>query len=448
MKKFIISVILAAMAGGAAYYFFWMRKSAGSQPQTEESAKSKVERGAIKLTVSSTGRVVSNLDVDIKCKASGEVVKLPFDISNSVKKGDLLVELDPVDEQRNVRLAEVALEVSKAKLEQAKLNLVVLEKTLATDTQRAEAALKNAAAHRDDARSKADRFKALLEKKLSSQEEYESANTTAIQAETDLENAHVKMDELKVQEIALGAKRQDVVQAQAAVESDNIALSNAKQRLEDTKVMSPMDGVVAARNVQIGQIISSAISNVGGGTTVLTLSDLSRIFAVASVDESDIGKVTVGQTSVVTADAYPNKRFRGEVTRIATRGVNLSNVVTFEVQIEVTSDNKSLLKPEMTTNVAIIVAEKENVLLAPSDAVLFKGGKRTATVVKADGTQEGRSVEAGINDGTKVEIVSGLAEGDIVLEHKNEAESRWRAAQKGPSGMSGPMMMGGPPKGR
>src|SRR5207247_967479 len=145
--------------------------------------------------------------------------------------------------------------------------------------------------------------------------------------------------------------------------SDQVALGIAQQHLDDTKVLAPMDGVVAARTVQIGQIIASAISNVGGGTTVMTLSDLSHVFSMASVDESEIGKVQKGQSVTVTADAHRGRRFRGVVTRIATRGVNVSNVVTFEVQIEITDAKKALLKPEMTTNVEIIAAEKESALL-------------------------------------------------------------------------------------
>jgi HlyD family secretion protein len=196
--------------------------------------------------------------------------------------------------------------------------------------------------------------------------------------------------------------------------------------LKDTSVKSPITGVVAARNVQIGTIISSGVTNVGGGTTVLTLSDLSRIFILAAVDESDVGKVALKQKVIVTADAFPGTTFKGEVVRIATKGVNVSNVVTFEVKIEVTSENKVKLKPEMTSNLEIVSVQKDDVLLAPSEAVVRKQRQRFATVVRPDGQAEEREVKTGINDGVKVEIASGLGEGDVVEVGKNESGEKWR----------------------
>jgi HlyD family secretion protein len=442
MKKILIALLVAAAVAGGVYYFF-ARKQARSSTESSEATTAKVERGSIQQAIAATGRVIANLDVDIKCKASGDVVNLPFDVSDPIKKDDLLLELDPVDEQRAVSLADVTLNASQARLEQAKLNLTIQERTLTTDRARAESSLKSAEARFKDARAKADRFQDLLGKKLASQEEYETAETAAIQANADLEAARVRLDELRTAELALEVRRQDVRLAETQVDKDKIALSDVQQRLKDTKVTAPMDGVIAARNVQIGQIIASGISNVGGGTTVLTLSDLSRIFVLAAVDESDIGNVTLGQQVVVTADAFPGKVFSGRVVRIATQGVNISNVVTFEVKIEVTGEYKSLLKPEMTANVEIIIARKDNVLLVPSEAVTRKAPRHIALVMKSDKTQEERPVEIGISDGTKTEIVSGLSEGETVVFHKGEAESRWRQEQGGPPS---PMMMMGRPR--
>jgi HlyD family secretion protein len=380
--------------------------------------------------------------VDIKCKASGEVVKLPFDVSDSVKKDDLLVELNPIDEERVLRQAQVGLSASEAKLQMARQNLDVAERTLKTDRVKGDAALTSAAVRAKDARSKADRLKQLKDKALSSQEEYDTAETAAIQAAADHENAKAHMDELATQEIALELKRQDVKLAETDVESDRIALSIAQDRLRDTKVVAPMDGVVTARNVQTGQIIASGVSNVGGGTAVLTLSDLSHIYVLAAVDESDIGKVQLGQAADITADAYPGRKFKGKVVRIATRGVNASNVVTFEVKIEVEGEHKSLLKPEMTANVEIVVAAKPSALLVPVEAVVRKEGGLFATVVKDDGTTAEAAVTTGLSDGTNTEVLSGLAEGQTVIVHKGSAEGRWNAAgQRPPGGAPPPMMM-------
>jgi len=444
MKKVIIAVVVLALAGCALY--LWKGRKKETQAEQPKESIVKVERGPIRLAVACTGRVVPNLDVDIKCKASGEIITLPFDVSDPIKKGELVVELDPVDEERRVHQAEVTLSVSEARLDQAKLNLQVAELNLKTERLRADADLDSAKARAGDSAAKAERLKQLLEKKLAAQEDYDTALTSSVQAQADLENAEARVEDLKTQEIALDLKREDIKLAESQVESNKIDLALAKQRLEDTKVFSPIDGVVSVRDVQIGQIVASGVSNVGGGTTLLTISDLSHIYVLASVDESDIGKVEVDQGATITADAFPGVPFMGKVVRIATRGVNSSNVVTFEVKIEVLGPRKTLLKPEMTANVEVVAGESDNALLVPADAVSRKQRARIALVKSPDGTTEEREVEVGISDGVNIEVLKGLDEGEEVVVRKDLADSRWRNA---PGGFRmGPGMMMPRPGGR
>jgi HlyD family secretion protein len=390
-----------------------------------------VSRGDIRQVVETTGRVESNLDVEIKCKASGEVTALPYDISDSVQKGGLLVELDPVDEKRSVKQAEVQLSASKARLDQAGQNLRIAEEQLKTEKKRVEATLKAAKARDGDTKAKSERLKTLLSKKLTSQENYDSAMAAAIQSEADLEKARISLEELAIEEMALELKRRDVDLASSQVQLNEISLEQAQQRLDDTKVVSPIDGVVVQRAVQIGQIISSGISNVGGGTTVMTLSDLSRLYVVAFVDESDIGRIKTGQKALITVDAFPDKRFRGEIVRVAMKGVTVSNVVTFEVKIEVQGKNKSLLKPEMTANCEIVIAEEIDTLVIPAEAVNRRRKERFVTIQKSDGTKEERSVTAGSSDGVNTQIIEGLQEGEQIILRKGEEESRWRQGGRG-----------------
>ena len=424
MKKAVVILIVAVMTAGAV--LLWVRRGDNPDGEASETTQVAVTRGSIRQEVSATGRVVADLDVEIKCKASGEVVTLPYDVGDAVRKGDLLVELDPVDEERAVKQTEVALSVSQSRLAQARLNLTIAENDLATERRRAEAVLHAEHARARDAEARAERMKRLVADGLTSREEYDSAATLATEAVADLESARIRMAELDTEKLALELKRQDVALAEAQVESDRIALSTVRQRLADTKVHAPIDGVVTRRDVQSGQIISSGISNVGGGTTVLVLSDFSRMFVVASVDESDIGQVSEGQSAEITADAFPGALFSGTVVRIAPTGVNVSNVVTFEVKIEVMGDNKSLLKPEMTANVDIIVAHMDNALLVPAEAVEGRRHGRMVVVVRDDGTTEERPVEVGITDGFQTEITSGLAEGETVRVAEGGGESRWR----------------------
>jgi HlyD family secretion protein len=434
MKKVIaIIILICAVAGGGIFY--WKKEQAKKEAEAPEIAFAKVERGSISMIVASTGRIVSNLDVEIKCKASGEVIKLPYDVSDRVKKGDLLVELDPVDERRLVKQAEATLSASQARLKQARLDLKIAEENLAHEKRLANEALKSALANAQFTATKLERQKLLFEKKLISREELDAAETSAIQAASDLEQARIQVEELVTKETTLELKKQDVNLAQAQVESDKISLSLSQQRLKDTKVFAPIDGIVSARNVQTGQIISSGITNVSGGTTVMTLSDLSRVFVLASVDESDIGKVELEQSAVINTDAFPEKDFKGKVIRIATKGVNISNVVTFEVKLEVLGKEKYLLKPEMTANVKIIAAEEDDVLLIPIDAVLRRQGKQYAEVLNHDGNTVERFIETGIDNGEKIRVINGLDAGDKIKVQKEDAESRWsNSARKGTLG--------------
>ncbi len=409
--------------------FLVHRSRAAKVDDSADTSIAVASYGPILESVSATGKVTSFHDVDIKCQASGKVIKLPFDISQSVKTGDLLLQLDPVDQHRIVQQAEANVGISQAKLNEAKQNLIVGEQTIVTARDQADAAVKSDEVRAANLRKKADRQAKLLTQNLASPEDAESAETDAAQAEADLETAKVQVEVVKTQEVALETKRQEVELSQRQLDLDNVVLDAARQQEAYCTVVSPMDGVVSALNVQIGTIISSGITNIGGGTTICTLSDLSRIFLLASVDESDIGGITVGLPVKVTADSFPGRTFTAKVVRIATKGVNVSNVVTFEVQVEVTGDDKSLLKPEMTGNVEIILKDHESTLLVPA-AALSKGpdGQFTATVVKGDNSREDRKVTVGITDGDNTEILGGLTNGEKVVV-QNEVQSRWSGDQ-------------------
>lgn len=428
MKKVVLGVVVVAVLAGIVYSW---RNSVSDEAEAAKMTLAKVERGPIEATVSTTGRVVPNLKVEIKCKASGRVAKLPFEISDTVKKGDLLVELDPVDEQRAVDTAKVVLQASQARLDQAKRNLELSETNLKLNRERAVLTLKTAEAQARDAKADYERARQSLREGIIPPQEMERAKTASIQADAEVENAKTQLDQLEAQEKALEVERQNVELAKAQVKQDEIRLQDAQQRLDDTKVYAPIDGVVAGRLVQEGMIISSGVTNIGGGTTVMTLADLTKVFVVASVDESDIGRVEVGQKVEITADAFPTKPFTGEVVRIATEGANSYNVVTFEVKIEVKDDVEQLLKPEMTTNVEILLDKKDNILRVPVETVWRKDRSHVATVVKPDGTKEEREVEVGITDGIYYEVLAGLQEGETLEARTDITGSRWSGGDDG-----------------
>ena len=233
-----LAVVLLLVAVVAI--FAWRRHARSVAAAAEPAGKpAKVERAAIERTVESSGTVAANLQVDIKCRASGEVVKLPFDISDDVKQGDLLCQLDPSDQELAVRSARASVAQDQAKLAQAKSALEEATLALSTSRDLAQAALASAQIRSENAQSKVDRQKQLNAAKLGSAEELETMQTDTAAAQADLTTAQVGVEELKQQEVALESRRQDVKLAEAALESGDIALSTAQRNLGYATVTAP-----------------------------------------------------------------------------------------------------------------------------------------------------------------------------------------------------------------
>ena len=435
MKKGIWIIFLIIVVVAAWFLFF---RDGNGDEEAPEFTTISPERGSIRRTVAASGSVTSNLDVEIKCKASGEIISLPFDISDQVSEGDLLLELDPEDEQRNVELARVNLRETQARLSRASENVDVARMNLDASYDLAEADINTTEAQAGVTEQNAERIRELYGLGFISEQEYEQALADLEVSQIQVDSAEVRYNNLEADEASVDLMEKDVVIASASVESAQISLEDALQRLEDTRVYSPMNGIVTAKFVQIGQIISSGISTTTGGTTVMTISDFSRLFINANVDESFIGQVETGQRVIITVDAFSGQSFEGIVDRISPVGENVSNVVTFETRIEVTSENKNLLMPEMTADVEIVVAEKQDVLTIPSSALQREGPNYFVMVADGGGEGERREVVIGINDGNKVEIVSGLSEADVVLVSQADEGSVWSRG-----GFPG----GGPPPG-
>lgn len=417
----VVSVVVGV--GIVGLVFWWSRADQAAALQaSQQDSTIPVARGRVERVVESTGTVAANLEVEIKSRASGEVTQLPVDISQSVRKGDLLVQLDPTDEELDVRSAEVVVAQAQARLAQAKATLEQATLNLETSRKKTASDLESARVQAAHARARADRQKELLAHQLTSQEEYEAAESEAANALAALRAAEVAVEEIRQQEVALETRRQDVILAEADLRAAQIALDQQKKELQYTTVVAPIDGTVSSLDVQVGTIVASGINNVSGGTTLMTLADLSRIFVEAKVDEADIGGVRVGQRARVMVDSYPDLIFEGKVVRVAVKGVESSNVVTFEVKVEVTDERKGLLKPQMTANVSIIEAERDDVLMLPTAAIQRREGK--AFVKLPSG--ELRAVELGVAGAEHVEIVSGLREGESVLANLIDQPSRWR----------------------
>ena len=468
-----IGVVVLGIGG-----WLWLGSGHAVKPLDDGTKLVAVEKGEVKQVVVASGKIAANNEVDIKCKASGEVVSLPFDESDPVKKGDAVLLLDPVDEKRAVEQAKADLTAALCKVTQAKDTLAIAEQQFITDTIQAKSTLKAAQISAADARKHADRTQKLFDQKQESEEQLGADEATATKAELAVEDAKNAIEALKTRPITIDMDRNAVTQAELDVQKATTAKEDAEQRLQETKVYAPIDGVVTTRPAQIGTIVSSGITNFGGGTSVMTVVDLSRLFVLAPVDEADIGKVRKDQQVTITCDAYPDKKFEGKILRIAAKGTNTSNVVTFDVKIEVLGEGKELLKPEMSTDIEIVVADKKDVLRVPAEAVHTREkdkkkmryvmvpaeGAATqagATTVAATSTKEAekadsgsadsgsadsakadagkgvkklatveREITLGVDDGKFCEVLAGLKEGEkVVIEGIGEGD--WAKLKEG-----------------
>jgi HlyD family secretion protein len=372
MKKTLIVMIGIGMV--AAVAFFWFREEPGKAASAVEKAR--VRKGTLVEQASASGKIQPDVQVEVKSRASGEVIEVAVKPGDQIEKGSLLVRLDPIDEERSIKQNRAALTAARARLSQAKASVSVAQ----TEAKEAEA--------RYEIRRKA------FAKGLVSAEEHRSAENTAVVARN-----------------TVLLRQADVQSAQSEVARAQLAIAEAQRRLDETIIRAPITGTVLSVLVERGTIISSGITNVGGGTTLVTLADLSNLYVIGALDEANVGKVQPGQNVEITVDAYPARVFSGRVERVSPLGIETTNIVTFDVEVIVTDKDIHLLKPGMSADLEIDISRYENVLLVPVAAVRGQGVKRF--ILLASGEQ--RPVRTGETDGTQIIIRDGLKAGDEVI---------------------------------
>jgi HlyD family secretion protein len=264
-----------------------------------------VERRNIVVSARATGTILPDTVVEVKSKASGEILEMKVETGQNVERGTLLVRVDRRTPRNRLNQAEADLVVAKARLENA-------------EAQRARA---------DE----------LFKSQSISQEEHE----TAVLA---------------------------VANAKAAVVGAQVAADNARIAMEDTDVLAPITGTIIAKSVERGQVISSPTSDVGGGTVLLKMADLNLVQVRTLVDETDIGKIRPGLRASVTVGAYPNQPFEGSVLKIEPQAETSQNVTMFPVLVRIENRN-GLLKPGMNSEVEIHIGQRDTVLAVPNAAL-------------------------------------------------------------------------------
>jgi multidrug efflux pump subunit AcrA (membrane-fusion protein) len=237
------------------------------------------------------------------------------------------------------------------------------------------------------------------------------AQTQVLQAEYNLQKARTTLAEIQA-----GPDPKEIEVAQAKVVSAQSTLETAQAALEAATLTAPFDGTVISVGAEVGDLVSS-------NNVVVTLSDLSALRVRAIVDETDISQVEVGQEVEITFDAFPGRRFRGQVLEVPYQGTLAQNIVTYEVPISLEGAEGVSLKPGMTANLSIVVARRENVLLIPAMAVQQGEEGNVVMVQDSPERQTATRVEVGFSDGVYVEVVRGLNEGDqVVIEYQPSQE--------------------------
>jgi HlyD family secretion protein len=369
-------------------------KTLGSSSPLDPSQLGKAELGDVARSVVATGKVQPITEVEVKSKASGIVTKLDTDINQTVRTGQVLAQLD----QQEI-LDQVAAQ--KAGLDGAEANARSASAAVEYDKVAAEAPDLPMLEH-------------TYKRSLAMQKDGVVSQQALDTAEQQYRAAANTRDRAVSQIIVDSAKQR---QAQAQVAAAEASLKQLEEQLSYTTITSPIDGVVLSRDVQMGDAVSSILVLGSTATLVMTLGDIHEVYVKGKVDESDIGKVYLGQAARIKVQSFRDKTFQGKVTKIAPLGVEKDNVTTFEVQISIENPGGEL-KANMTANAEIVLEEHKNVLTVPEQAVLYdKDRNATVWVPDAHGKDGHRIVpiKVGLSNGSRIEITSGLKSGDAVV---------------------------------
>jgi len=383
----IVAVIVLLIAGGV---FAATRGGTKIDP----SKLAKVEKGDLAKSVVATGKVTPITKVEVKSKASGIVKKLLVDYGDRVKKGQLLAQLDKIE-------IEAQVEQSKAALEAAQANL----KSSQADFERAKV---------DAEGPDVPLLKRAYDRAVNMAKDGVVSTSALEDAQKNYEMSLNKQNVSKAQVTVLKAK---IAQSQANVAQDEANLKQLEEQLSYTDIISPIDGIVLSRDVQMGDAVSSILVLGSSATLVMTLGDTSEVYVKGKVDESDIGKVYLGQRARIKVESFKDKTFDGKVTKISPMGVEKDNVTTFEVRVSIQNPGGEL-KAEMTANAEIILEEHKNVLQIPEGSILYDKDKKASVEIPNPKGKDGKqkvAVNIGISNGAKTEVLSGLKEGDQVV---------------------------------
>ena len=471
MKKLIGFVIVVGVVGGA----FALLQRAQLQFSVLAGQMAKVTRGDLTVPITASGTIEPRRRAEIKSKASGTVIEIRFQPGDMVKGpdpaevaaqrkaglarglgGEVLVRLSTEDEQRNVSIATIEKARATANEKKAQVTLDERKKTVPINVSMAKAKLASAKAALKQAKETWDRMQILRPSSpdpktdYASFREYVMARWTYEESLAQRESMEANVESAEAGSLTIDLAEQDVKLANETLATAEMALAEANLRLSETEIRSPISGMVTrtrgGRIVEVGEVISSGKTSLTGGTALMEIADISELYVMAKVDESDIGRVlmlakpdarpgprgesalptpkhnVVGRPVTIHVDAFPEDEFQGEIERILPEAERIGAVTRYDVRIRLTSDNRDMLQGVLglQADVEFTSQSVENTLLVPYDAVKKDASLELGVYVavpKENGTgfdERFRPCRFGLDDGLFVQVLEGVQEGETV----------------------------------
>lgn len=385
-SRLAIYVAVPVGAGLALWIIFWGLTTGLGPGDREEDAVYRpvpVERGDLRQTVVASGRMEPIVRVPVIAEVSGIIAAVHVDEGERVRSGQLLFELDR--ERLAARVAERRADLALARAN-ARFDLVG-----------------RAHAERDHALRERNRIAALKQQNVASVLELDDAELA-----------------LRLAEIAVRDAEAETAARKAGVDRARELLRQAERDLENARVRAPIDGVVIEREGEVGRAVADVTAN--GGTVIAVIADDRRIRLLAEIDENDIALVRVGQSALVSIDAFADEEFAGRVHKISAAGTAEGSVSNFELEIRLDPDPR--LRIGMSSDARVLVQEHRDVLLIPNLAIVHngRGGKVRRAEVGAGAGGFGAAdaaelvpIETGYSDGFHTIVERGLDEGDVVM---------------------------------
>lgn len=386
-----------------------------ASPKAAAYGTVKVRRQTISKTINATGTLQAVTTVQVGTQVSGAISELYADFNSQVKKDQVIARLDPSQFQAQLAQANASWLSTQANVQSAQNNVIAADAAVQAaqaNVDRTDAALK-------DSQTSYDRTKSLVDAKVAAAMTLPTAQAALDQAAAQKQQAIAQLNQSKAQ---AQAARSQVSQAQAQSAQSKAAVDVAKVNLDHTIIKAPIDGVVVARNVDVGQTVAASLQ---APTIFLIANDLTRMQVLANIDEADVGQLGNDSQVSFTVDAYPTDTFKGKIAQVRLAPTAVQNVVTYTAVVEVANPDLKL-KPGMTANVTVVVGQREHALSIPNSALRFQPegqapaaagkGNRSPVVWKIEGDKlTPVTLQTGLTDGIHTEVVSGnLNEGDTI----------------------------------